>query len=126
MRTICLALLSAFAASILLILLILPLLKRMKAGQYILGYVKEHKNKGGTPTMGGLAFICAIVVVGICFLGFGSGDVNLTLAITASFMIVGFLDDFLKIHRKDNGGLRPYQKILHQSIFLNLCCIIKV
>ncbi len=114
MRTICLALLSAFAASILLILLILPLLKRMKAGQYILGYVKEHKNKGGTPTMGGLAFICAIVVVGICFLGFGSGDVNLTLAITASFMIVGFLDDFLKIHRKDNGGLRPYQKILFQ------------
>ena len=114
MKEICLALFCAFFASLLLLMLILPLLRRMKAGQYILGYVKEHKNKGGTPTMGGLAFICAVIVVGFCFLGFNGGDVNLTLAITASFMVVGFLDDFLKIHRKDNGGLRPYQKIIFQ------------
>ncbi|MDE6585336.1 MAG: phospho-N-acetylmuramoyl-pentapeptide-transferase [Clostridia bacterium] len=114
MKDICLALICAFVASTLLLLLILPLLRRLKAGQYILSYVKEHKNKSGTPTMGGLAFICAIIVVGFCFLGFSGGDANLTLAITASFMVVGFLDDFLKIHRKDNGGLRPYQKILFQ------------
>lgn len=114
MKEICFALLCAFLASVLLLMLVLPLLRRLKAGQYILGYVKEHKNKGGTPTMGGLAFISAVIIVGFCFLGFKSGDVNLTVAITASFMIVGFLDDFLKISRKDNGGLRPYQKILFQ------------
>ncbi len=62
MKEICLALICAFFASVLLMLLVLPLLRRMKAGQYILGYVKEHKNKGGTPTMGGLAFICAIII----------------------------------------------------------------
>lgn len=114
MKEICIAAVCAFAASVLLILIILPLLKRLKAGQYILGYVKEHKSKSGTPTMGGLAFVCAIIVVGFCFLGFNCGDVNLTLAITAGFMAVGFLDDFLKIYRKDNGGLKPYQKILFQ------------
>ncbi len=114
MKEICLALICAFFASVLLMLLILPLLRRMKAGQYILGYVKEHKNKGGTPTMGGLAFICAIIIVGFCFLGFSGGAVNLTLAITASFMVVGFLDDFLKIYHKENEGLKPYQKIIFQ------------
>ena len=50
--------------------------------------------------MGGLAFVCAIVIVGFCTLGFGGGEANLTLAITASFMVVGFLDDFIKIYHK--------------------------
>ncbi len=114
MKTIFIGAISAFAASILLLLIIMPLLKRLKAGQYILGYVKEHKNKGGTPTMGGLAFICAIIIVGLCLLGVNNGQANLTFAITAGFTVVGFLDDFLKIYRKANEGLKPYQKILFQ------------
>ena len=79
-----------------------------------MGYVKEHKSKSGTPTMGGLAFVCAIIIVGICLCGLNNGQANLTLAITAGFTIVGFLDDFLKIYRKENEGLKPYQKILFQ------------
>ncbi len=114
MKTIFIGAISAFASSILLLLIIMPLLKRLKAGQYILGYVKEHKNKGGTPTMGGLAFICAIIIVGLCLLGVNNGQANLTFAITAGFTVVGFLDDFLKIYRKENEGLKPYQKILFQ------------
>ena len=115
MKVIFISMLFAFLASGVLLLLILPLLRRLKAGQYILGYVKEHKNKGGTPTMGGLAFICAFVIVGFCTLGFNGGEVNLTLAITASFMVVGFLDDFIKIYHKKNEGLKPYQKIIFQK-----------
>lgn len=114
MKSIFVSMLFAFLASAALLLLILPLLRRLKAGQYILGYVKEHKDKGGTPTMGGLAFICAIIIVGFCTLGFNGGEVNLTLAITASFMVVGFLDDFIKIYHKTNEGLKPYQKIIFQ------------
>ena len=87
MKTIFIGAISAFAASILLLLIIMPLLKRLKAGQYILGYVKEHKNKGGTPTMGGLAFICAIIIVGLCLLGVNNGQANLTFAITAGFTV---------------------------------------
>lgn len=114
MKIIFIGALCAFTASLLLLLAITPLLKKLKAGQYILGYVKEHKNKGGTPTMGGLAFIAAIIIVGLCVLGVNNGQANLTFAITAGFTVVGFLDDFLKIHRKENEGLKPYQKILFQ------------
>lgn len=114
MKIIFIGILGAFAASFLLLLLILPLLKKLKAGQYILGYVKEHKSKSGTPTMGGLAFVAAIIITGFCLCGFGSGQANLALAVTAGFMIVGFLDDFLKIYRKENEGLKPYQKIFFQ------------
>ncbi len=114
MNAILIGVAAAFAATVALTLLILPILRRLKAGQYILGYVKEHKNKGGTPTMGGLAFIAAIIIVSLCVCGLFTGEVNLTLAITAGFTVVGFLDDFLKIYRKENEGLKPYQKIFFQ------------
>lgn len=107
--------LSAFLASLFLMLITIPLLRRLKAGQYILGYVKEHKSKSGTPTMGGLAFIAALIIVSFCVYGFGNKIINLTLAITAGFTVVGFLDDFLKIYRKENEGLKPYQKIIFQT-----------
>lgn len=105
---------AAFGVSMLFLLILLPLLRRLKAGQYILGYVKEHKDKGGTPTMGGLAFIAAIIIVGLCLAGINDSKANLTFAITAGFAVVGFLDDFLKIYRKENEGLKPYQKIIFQ------------
>ena len=105
---------AAFLISFVLCLVLRPLLKRLKAGQYILGYVKEHRDKSGTPTMGGLAFICAAVIVCLIFCGVNSVTANLTLVITAGFCLVGFADDFLKIYRKDNLGLKPYQKIIFQ------------
>ena len=115
--------LAAFGASLFLLLITLPLLKRLKAGQYILGYVKEHKDKGGTPTMGGLAFIAAIIAVGLCAFGVRDGKINMTLAITGGFTIVGFLDDFLKVYRKDNGGLKPYQKIIFQFAIATVAAV---
>ena len=114
MKTFVVGIIAAFGISILFLLLLLPLLRRLKAGQYILGYVKEHKEKGGTPTMGGLAFIAAIIIVGLCLSGVNDSKVNLSMAITAGFAVVGFLDDFLKIYRKENEGLKPYQKIIFQ------------
>ena len=53
-------------ASLLLCAALIPLLKKLRAGQYILGYVEEHKEKTGTPTMGGLAFIAAAALIGFC------------------------------------------------------------
>lgn len=123
MKTILISSLCAFGASALYLALLLPLLKKLKAGQYILGYVKEHKSKGGTPTMGGLAFICAILTVGFIAMGFKNPEVNLTFAVTAGFMIVGFLDDFLKIYRKENEGLKPYQKILFQIAIASVAAV---
>lgn len=114
MKSYLIALLSAFALALFLTALLAPLLRRLKAGQYILGYVKEHKSKSGTPTMGGLAFITATVMIAIIFFRFQNQTVNLTLITVAGFMLVGFLDDFLKIYRKENEGLKPYQKIIFQ------------
>lgn len=114
MKTYLIALLSAFSLTFFLTAVLTPLLRRLKAGQYILGYVKEHKSKNGTPTMGGLAFISAIIIVSLIFYRFDNKTVNLTLMTTAGFMAVGFLDDFLKIYRRENEGLKPYQKIIFQ------------
>ena len=52
----------------------------------------------------------------MCLLGVRDSKVNLTLAITGGFTVVGFLDDFLKIYRKENEGLKPYQKIIFQVL----------
>ena len=127
MKTFVIGIIAAFGVSLLLLFILLPLLRRLKAGQYILGYVKEHKDKGGTPTMGGLAFIAAIIVVGLCVVGISDSKANFTFAITAGFAVVGFLDDFLKIYRKENEGLKPYQKIIFQlaiaSIAATYCYI---
>lgn len=120
MKTYIIGIIASFGGSLLLLLILLPLLRRLKAGQYILGYVKEHKDKGGTPTMGGLAFIAAIIAVGLCVAGISDSKTNFTFAITAGFAVVGFLDDFLKIYRKENEGLKPYQKIFFQLAIASL------
>ncbi len=116
MKYLLISVLAAFSVSILLMLLLLPLLKKIKAGQYILSYVKEHKNKAGTPTMGGLAFIGAIIICSLLFYGIYDRDVIFILTIVFAFMVVGFLDDFLKIYKKQNEGLKAYQKIIFQGV----------
>lgn len=106
---------SSFLLSVAAGLLVVPLLKRLKAGQPVLKYVKEHKGKDGTPTMGGLFFIPSAAIVFFAF-GGGSGRVAaVSLTIGAAFMAVGFLDDFLKIKLKRNEGLKAYQKIIFQT-----------
>ena len=57
------AALTAFALSALLSAAVLPVLKKLKAGQTVLGYVEKHAAKSGTPTMGGTAFVLAAAVV---------------------------------------------------------------
>ena len=79
--------------------------------------------KSGTPTMGGLAFVCAAIVVSLIFCGVQSVTVNLTLVITAGFCLVGFADDFLKVYRKDNLGLKPYQKIIFQCAIAAIAAV---
>ncbi len=107
--------LAAFLLSFLFCIALIPLLRRMKAGQNILSYVKEHAYKSGTPTMGGLAFLPAAALVSLFFAGFQADKPYfVALAVGLGYLVVGFLDDFLKKRHKENLGLRPYQKILFQ------------
>ena len=107
--------LCAFALSFLFCKILIPVLKRLRAGQNILSYVKEHKNKGGTPTMGGMAFVFATLFATAIFLRERTQTVVLTLAVGLAYMCVGLLDDFLKCRRKDNLGLRAWQKFAFQA-----------
>ncbi len=114
MRVILLIFLCSFALSALLCAALIPVLKRAGAGQNILSYVKEHKDKGGTPTMGGLAFVLAAVVVALAAAPVRDKPFFVALAVGVGYLLVGFLDDMLKRARGNNLGLRPYQKILFQ------------
>ena len=114
MHDIFLAVLLAFAFSLLFCAAAIPLLKRAGSGQHILSYVKEHSKKEGTPTMGGLAFILAAVLAAIPFARNADRPFFVALAVGLGYLAVGFLDDLLKQKRGKNLGLRPYQKIIFQ------------
>lgn len=94
--------------------LVIFLCKKMKAKQTILHYVEEHKSKQGTPTMGGIIFIITFLIVSISFVRYDFLLSIITLAVTFAYAVLGFLDDFLKVHYKQNLGLRAYQKIIGQ------------
>lgn len=108
------AFLVAFFVCLTVCFVLLPLLKRLKAKQSILHFVTEHNGKNGTPTMGGIAFIIAILVVGVIFCDVTNRGTAVILAVFVGYGVVGFLDDFIKIKFKRNQGLYAYQKILVQ------------
>ena len=93
-------------------LLLLPLLRALKAGQSIreLGPT-WHNNKAGTPMMGGLMFIfAAIIVLLVCIPTMQEYTVFYVLGLGLCFGLVGFLDDFCKVKFKRNLGLTSWQK----------------
>lgn len=96
---------------------LIPILHRMKYGQSIREEgPKAHMKKQGTPTIGGLIFIIATTIVTILYSAFYVKSFNnsaiVLLLIFLAFGFVGFLDDYLKIKRKKNLGLKAYQKML--------------
>ena len=107
----------ALAISVILGVFGIPLLSKIKAGQPILSYVEEHKEKSGTPTMGGLFFVMAAVLAYFFFAGRSGRISYVVIAIGIAYLIVGFLDDFIKIKNRHNLGLRAYQKILFFKFF---------
>lgn len=109
-----LAFLITFAVAMLFAPLIFALIKKIGAKQTILHYVKEHKSKQGTPTMGGLIFIIPTIVVSLIFYTSDFTYAILSLAVFFAYAVLGFLDDFIKVHYKQNLGLKAYQKIIGQ------------
>lgn len=114
MKRLVLALFMSIALSIIAGIFSIPILKKIKAGQTILHYVKSHENKNGTPTMGGLFFIASSSIVFLLFAGYKSKVALVSFSIGLAYMVVGFLDDYIKIKYKRNEGLKAYQKIIFQ------------
>ncbi len=100
-----------FLLSILSGQLLLPILKSLKAGQKVLEECPDnHQSKSGTPTMGGIIIIVAVVVT--CFAITKDSKAIFVIVSTVLFGLFGFIDDFVKVVMKRNLGLRAYQKIV--------------
>ena len=98
----------------------IPVLTRLKFGQEIREEgPKWHAKKSGTPTMGGLIFITAIVISCLlCYLlGMQIGiEIVMLLAISLIYGVIGFIDDYIKVILKRNLGLTAKQKFLLQLV----------
>ncbi|MCL2437453.1 MAG: phospho-N-acetylmuramoyl-pentapeptide-transferase [Clostridiales bacterium] len=94
--------------------LIIPILKKMHTGQNIREEGPDsHQAKSGTPTMGGIALIAATVVT--CLVAnVMSTELLIILAAFVLFGLLGFFDDYLKVVKKQNLGLRAWQKLVFQ------------
>ena len=119
---------AVFLLTVLAIKLILPILRAKKAGQPISVYVKEHASKSGTPTMGGIGFIIATLTVTLVWfilekcslLGENNSRALIPLALTVCLGVgnglIGFIDDYKKLVKKQNEGLSESQKFILQIV----------
>ena len=114
-------LLITFAVSVICGLITIPILKKLKVGQIERDDgPASHLKKQGTPTMGGIIMIIAIIiaVTGSYIMLSITGDGELgnkllpLLLITIGFGMIGFIDDFKKLVLKNTDGLKPSYKML--------------
>lgn len=96
-------------------------LQRMQIGQTVRTDGPEsHLSKSGTPTMGGLLILAAIVISVLLWADLTNTYVLVTLFVVVTFGIIGFVDDYRKVVRKDSKGLIARWKYFWQSV-IALC-----
>lgn len=108
--------------------ILIPILKKQQMGQNIREEGPEsHKSKAGTPSMGGIAIILGTVlasVIGAVMAGPGQArDLLVILAAFAAFGALGFTDDYLKVIKKENEGLKVKPKFASQLVISLLLAI---
>ena len=113
------AMMLGFILSIVAALILIPILKKIKAGQNVSTTIGErHMKKNGTPTLGGLIFIVPTIITLILLKFKGSIDISYNLLIIMivflAYGFLGFADDWLKIKFHNNKGLSIMFKLLCQ------------
>lgn len=102
--------------------LIVPMLKRLKAGQVIRqDGPQAHLKKAGTPTMGGIFFVPAAVAIALLWTGFTPNVVAVS-ALTLAYAGIGWLDDWQILRRKSNKGISPKLKLALQVLLGGIFC----
>ncbi len=114
-----LALMIGFIISVIFGFLLIPFLRKLKIRQQVSVFLeKTHKDKEGTPTMGGLIFIIPTIVTIVILLLMGkiefSENLFIVMFVFIGYAILGFIDDFLIIRRHNNEGLTEIQKLFGQ------------
>ena len=110
-----------FLSAIVLAFVLIPILKKKKLGQNISSYLsKEHSQKQGIPTMGGLIFIIPTVVITLALIWLGkiklNNDLIIILITFLSYALIGGIDDYLSLKKKNNEGLTTISKFTLQFI----------
>ena len=101
----------AFALSVIMGPVIIPILRKLKMGQTEREEgVQSHLKKAGTPTMGGVMILGSIVLTSLLFIKDYPKIIPI-LFVTLGFGLIGFLDDYLKVVLKRSDGLLPWQKM---------------
>lgn len=111
---------STFIISTIIALIIIPILKKLKVGQIEREEgPRSHLSKQGTPTMGGIIMLLAIIIaVIISYIYYSKGNIEIIknmiplLIITVGIGLIGFIDDFKKLILKNTKGLKPSYKML--------------
>lgn len=104
--------------------LVLPILRRLKAGQTIREEMHaSHQAKAGTPTMGGLIFVIPAAMAALIFApreDDGMVRLLIALALMLGHGLVGFADDYIKVVLKRSLGLRAREKLLSQVVLAGI------
>ena len=86
-----------------------PFMKKKHFGQVTSKFVKQHKGKSGTPTMGGIIFIVSTLVTILALVLTNKMEITTNLLIVLfvflGYAVIGFIDDFLKLKFKSNGDI---------------------
>jgi len=94
--------------------IVIKFARKLKLRQTILHYVDNHQAKAGTPTMGGIGFILALIITSVIMFRGQASLLWMSLAVTFGYGVIGFLDDFIKVYFKRNKGLGFWQKLISQ------------
>lgn len=113
----------AFTTTVILGPIIIPMLTKLKVGQNVRDDGPEtHLVKSGTPTMGGIIMMIALLIT-VVISGQLNSDMYILLLSTFGFGLIGFIDDYFKVVNKRSLGLRAYQKLLAQIVLASLLAI---
>ncbi|MBR1693635.1 MAG: phospho-N-acetylmuramoyl-pentapeptide-transferase [Lachnospiraceae bacterium] len=106
----------AFAISAALGPIMIPFLRRIKAGQTVRDEgPQSHLKKTGTPTMGGIIILASLTITTLLYMK-RYPKVLPILFLTLGFALIGFIDDYIKVVLKRSMGLRAWQKMAGQLV----------
>ena len=111
-----LPILLSFAVVVITLPFLIPMLRRLKFGQTERADgPQSHLSKTGTPTMGGIAILLGILLPSLFYLK-SCPEIIPILIMTIGFGIIGFIDDMIKVLKKQSDGLSPLQKMALQFV----------
>ena len=121
------AIMGALTALVISLVLGPTLIRRLtvrQIGQTVRDYgPKSHLPKAGTPTMGGALILLAILISTLLWSDLSNQYVWVVICVTMAFGVIGFVDDYIKLVRRDPEGLRARYKFLSQSVAALLAAV---